>query len=230
MKHAITLLAVLVLGLFAAWFLTTRRPGMPTVSQNRPPLAPLEAATGQSQPEPRADLPGGTAFTTRDATVPSFAAPAGPAPSDYGRSSPSAADAPEAPLSTPSSTLIPGATRTGSAVASNNVVAEGEIEYEIPAGMRAPAVFLPEDRPLTPPMQRFLDDVRREFDAKIASADDPATVWEEARQHADARYLLLFGADAYNRKTMQDAIEALRSKGALPTPPAADPTTSLPAP
>jgi hypothetical protein len=84
--------------------------------------------------------------------------------------------------------------------------------------------MLPEDRPLTPPIQAFLDDVRREFDAKIAAAEDPAAVWEEAREHADARYRQLFGDQAYNQKTMQDAIDALRSKGALPTPPPTAPT------
>jgi hypothetical protein len=124
-----------------------------------------------------------------------------------------------------SATLVPGAPPTDDTFASGDALTSGGIEYEIPAGMRAPAAFLPADRPLTPPMERFLDDVRREFDAKIAAAEDPATVWEEAREHADARYRLLFGDEAYNRKTMQDAIEALRSKGALPTPqPPAAPT------
>lgn len=84
--------------------------------------------------------------------------------------------------------------------------------------MRAPVVFLPEDRPLTPPMEKFLENVRDEFDAAIAAADDPATVWEAARQRADDRYRLLFGDDAYNRKTMRDAMEALKSK-ASPEPP-----------
>ena len=69
--------------------------------------------------------------------------------------------------------------------------------------------------------------MRREFDATIAAADDPAAVWEEARQHADNRYRLLFGDNAYNQKTMQDAIDALRSKGAVPA--AASPP-SLPTP
>lgn len=92
------------------------------------------------------------------------------------------------------------------------------LEYEIPAGMRAPVVFLPEDRPLTPPMEKFLENVRDEFDATIAAADDPATVWEAARQQADDRYRLLFGDDAYNQKTMRDAIEALKSKNPPPAP------------
>jgi len=92
------------------------------------------------------------------------------------------------------------------------------LEYDIPAGMRAPVAFLPEDRPLTPPMEKFLENVRDEFDAAIAAADDPATVWEDARQRADDRYRFLFGDDAYNQKTMRDALEALKSQGALPTP------------
>lgn len=89
-------------------------------------------------------------------------------------------------------------------------------QYVIPPGERAPVVFLPEDRPLTPPMQAFLDNVREEFDATIAAADDPAEVWNQARQRADDRYRLLLGDDAYNRKTMQDAIEALKASGNFP--------------
>jgi len=90
-------------------------------------------------------------------------------------------------------------------------------QYVIPSGERAPVVFLPEDRTLTPPMQAFLDNVREEFDATIAAADDPAEVWNQARQLADDRYRLLLGDDAYNRKTMQDAIEALKASGNLPS-------------
>ena len=82
--------------------------------------------------------------------------------------------------------------------------------------MRAPVVFLPEDRPLTAPIQDALDDVRREFDDTVAAADDPADVWEEATQHADDRYRQLMGFDAYNQKTMQDAREAMRAQGLMP--------------
>lgn len=99
--------------------------------------------------------------------------------------------------------------------------ANAAMQYEIPAGMRAPVVFLPEDRPLTPPMERFLQNVRDEFDAVIAAADNPADVWEAARQRADDRYRLLLGDEAYNDKTMRDAIEALRSKQAPSAMPAA---------
>ena len=65
-------------------------------------------------------------------------------------------------------------------------------------------------------MQAFLDNVREEFDATIAAADDPAEVWNQARQRADDRYRLLLGDDAYNRKTMQDAIEVLKASGNFP--------------
>ena len=96
-------------------------------------------------------------------------------------------------------------------------------QYEIPPGMRAPVVLLPEDRPLTGPIQAALDDVRREFDAAIASAADPADAWEKATRHADDRYRQLMGFDAYNQKTMQDARDAMRSEGLLPEQPAPQP-------
>jgi hypothetical protein len=82
--------------------------------------------------------------------------------------------------------------------------------------MRAPVVFLPEDRPLTGPIQAALEDVRREFDETVAAADDPADVWDKATRHADDRYRQLMGFDAFNQKTMQDAREAMRSQELLP--------------
>lgn len=89
--------------------------------------------------------------------------------------------------------------------------------------MRAPVVFLPEDRPLTGPIQAALDDVRREFDEAVAAADDPADVWDKATRHADDRYRQLMGFDAYNQKTMQDAREAMRAQGLLPEAAATQP-------
>lgn len=85
------------------------------------------------------------------------------------------------------------------------------VAYEIPAGMRAPVALLPDEPGLTAPVRAYLDKIREEFDAAIRSAADPEAVWEEARDLADSRYQAAFGDDAYNRKTMQDAMDALDS-------------------
>jgi hypothetical protein len=128
---------------------------------------------------------------------------------------PSDQSGPLSPYASPSRNTPSAATSASTAIA--------PIQYEIPPGMRAPVVFLPEDRPLTAPIQAALDDIRREFDETIAAANDPADVWGEATRHADDRYRQLMGFDAYNQKTMQDAREAMRSKGLLPEAPTNQP-------
>jgi hypothetical protein len=114
----------------------------------------------------------------------------------------------------PATGMPPSAISVAANAVSGTTVAP--IEYEIPPGMRAPVVFLPEDRPLTGPIQAALEDVRREFDETVAAANDPADVWDKATRHADDRYRQLMGFDAFNQKTMQDAREAMRSQELLP--------------
>lgn len=86
------------------------------------------------------------------------------------------------------------------------------IVYEIEAGMRAPVALLPHDQPMSPQVAAALESIRQDFDKAVSSTPDPAAVWEEARERADAEYRMFFGFDAFNQKTMQDAREALESK------------------
>jgi len=232
MKIGISLLAVLLLLLTAAWFLTARPARPPSVSTAQPAAKTTgDAAAADPQVPERAGVTRGSLSMPPVAAVaPAVPGPAPTAPAGAASASPSSASDSSARSRPSDASSVSSVSHGGATGAPLTAAPAEEIQYEIPAGMRAPAVMLPDDRPLTPPIQAFLDDVRREFDAKVAAAEDPAAVWEEARQHADARYRLLFGDQAYNQKTMQDAIEALRSKGALPTPPPTAPTHVVPAP
>ena len=224
MKIALSLIALLLVAFAAAWFFfepfieTPKQSGVlsgpepeTAIANAKDSLATandaktLYSEMSASEPGPSGSfsvaLPPSTSFTDTTAT-------SSPTKVSTGSSSGGTNESSAGGL---------GGTSTEEFVA----VSASNIAYDIPAGMRAPVVFLPENRPITPPMERFLDDVRREFDATIAAADDPAEVWDNARRRADDRYRQLFGDDAYNQKTMQDAIDALRSKGSLPAPPSA---------
>ena len=172
-------------------------PAKPVASAGLPPalISPQQPSSATAPPAPSDPAP--RELLTGDQSGP-FSPPASPG------------------ISTPSAAASAAATPVAA-------TAPAPIQYEIPPGMRAPVVFLPEDRPLTAPVQAALDDVRREFDDAIAAADDPADIWREATQHADDRYRQLMGFDAYNQKTMQDAREAMRSQGLLPEAPTTQP-------
>jgi len=226
MKLTIPLLVILLLTAVTAWFFTARSSQLQAVSPTHTASAPVLSATlGESKASPPTNS--SLDHTSSIPHVATTSVAASITPSNPARSGPVEYDKLSAPSTSSPATLLPEAPQPDASATASYIAGAAEVEYEIPAGMRAPAVLLPEDRPRTPPIQRFLDDVRREFDATIAAADDPAAVWEEARQHADNRYRLLFGDNAYNQKTMQDAIDALRSKGAVPA--AASPP-SLPTP
>jgi len=90
------------------------------------------------------------------------------------------------------------------------------IAYEIEAGMRAPVALLPHDRPMSPQVAGALESIRQDFDREISSAADPAAVWDDARKRADEAYKQMFGFEAFNQMTMQDAIDALQSRKQTP--------------
>lgn len=230
MKALILLLTALLITVSAVSFLSTQ-PAKVSEAHRAPGASEISVSAHPHPTESAAGLAGNSSTTPITAAPSLIRAMATPAASDTKSSDfsdPTSADRPVALSATTAG--VPLTPPTSSPTVSSDNPSVEDIEYEIPAGMRAPVVFLPEERPLTPPMQRFLDDVRREFDAAIAAADNPADVWEEARQQADDRYRLLFGDEAYNRKTMSEAIEALRSKGALPTPPQKVSTPVIPEP
>jgi len=119
-----------------------------------------------------------------------------------------AAGAPAAPGSStagPTDPAIP---------AQDTYVPPANLVYEIEAGMRAPVALLPHDKPMSPQVAGALESIRLDFDREISAAADPAEVWDQARERADNAYRKMFGFEAFNQLSMQDAREALEARKA----------------
>jgi len=204
--------------LLNAWLLTGRLSSGVPPSREPPHEAPAPARPVTARGN---DLPLGHRYP-KDLSPPALPASAAPL-----GSTPPAAVPPSPPPQDPGfgPAALASAPQTGPGVPKTKLQGPAEsagpqpssiVAYEIPAGMRAPVALLPDDPDLTAPVRAYLDKIREEFDATIRSAADPDAVWEEARDLADRRYQAAFGDDAYNRKTMQDAMDALDS--GRPTP------------
>lgn len=195
-----------------------------------PAVAATAAATGHALPGQVASTAPKPAVTAQDTIAFRSSKPSGT------RSDPSDADSIPAPATAQvlpgnaiTSLTLPPSPAAGAQSAAPSTAADApatsredpytpptNIAYEIEAGMRAPVALLPHSQPMSPQVAGALESIRQDFDREISAAPDPAAVWEAARKRADDQYRMMFGDEAFNRLSLEDAIQALDSKKAQP--------------
>jgi hypothetical protein len=92
-----------------------------------------------------------------------------------------------------------------------------DLVIPVPPGVKVPALFL-DETPRPVPQQKMLDRMAAEFNEAVSNPPPGVSAeeaWEQARLHADEKYLKLFGYAAYNAYHLQAAIEAVKEKKAL---------------